>query len=75
MTLTFKPNADGAWINVQFSITMQVSTIGYDGDGQSRVEVSVGNMGTGNTEISVDTGSGRGDTDRAISGKENMEQL
>lgn len=60
LTLTFKPNADGAWINVQFSITMQVSTIGYDGDGQSRVEVSVGNMGTGNTEISVDTGSGSG---------------
>lgn len=61
ITLTFgdiKPDAQR--LNVQFSITARVNTIGYDGDGQGSIEVGLGEVKKISTNIGLDTGAGEG---------------
>lgn len=61
ITLTFvdiKPGAQS--LNVQFSITARVNTIGYDGDGQGSIEVGLGEVKKISTNIGLDTGAGEG---------------
>ena len=61
LTLTFKENSSGTWANIQFSITMQVNTIGYDGNGESKVEISLGETVESEIGVSVGTGTGTGE--------------
>lgn len=61
LTLKFKNSGDGTWANVQFSITMAVSTIGYDGNGKGGIEVGLGNTVKGETDLSVNVGTGSGE--------------
>ena len=71
LVLTFKQNASGQWVNVQFSITMTVSTIGYDGEGKGSIEVGLGDYetGTGSVDVPVDTGTGTGTGGEGEEGK------
>ena len=59
ITLTFEDIKPGAQsLNVQFSITARVNTIGYDGDGQGSIEVGLGEVKKISTNIGLDTGAG-----------------
>jgi len=61
ITLTFEDIKPGAQsLNVQFSITARVNTIGYDGDGQGSIEVGLGEVKKISTNIGLDTGAGEG---------------
>ena len=61
ITLTFEDIKPGAQsLNVQFSITARVNTIGYDGDGQGSIEVGLGKVKKISTNIGLDTGAGEG---------------
>ena len=61
ITLTFEDIKPGAQsLNVQFSITARVNTIGYDGDGQGSIEVGLGEVKIISTNIGLDTGAGEG---------------
>ena len=65
ITLTFKNTGEGGtWANVQFSITMTVSTIGYDGNGQGQIEVGLGETVKGDIDLSVDVGTGSGEAQK-----------
>ena len=62
LILTFNDPGEGTWANVQFSITMTVSTIGYNGDGHGQIEVGLGEIVKGDIDLSVDVGTGSGET-------------
>ena len=70
LILTFKDSGKGTWTNVQFSITMTASTIGYDGNGKGTIEVGIGDDDTvsDDTNISVDVGTGTGTGEGGNSG-------
>ena len=70
LILTFKDSGKGTWTNVQFSITMTASTIGYDGNGKGTIEVGIGDDDTvsDDTNISVDVGTGTGTGEGGDSG-------
>ena len=61
VTLTFKEIAEGMQnLNMSFTLTAIVNTIGYDGDGKDEIKVGLGNVetATASTEVGVDTGTG-----------------
>ncbi len=61
VTLTFKEIAEGMQnLNMSFTLTAIVNTIGYDGDGKGEIKVGLGNVetATASTEVGVDTGTG-----------------
>ena len=61
LTLTFKENSEGTWANIQFSITLLVDTIGYDGDGKGQIDVGLGDVIESDVGVDVGTGSGSGE--------------
>lgn len=61
VTLTFKEIAEGMQnLNMSFTLTAIVNTIGYDGDGKGEIKVGLGNVetATASTEVGIDTGTG-----------------
>lgn len=58
--LTFKDLSGYKVINFQFSISLTVDTIGYDGNGKGAIEVGLGGIVKGETDLSVDMGTGNG---------------
>ena len=61
VTLTFKKGLQTG-MNISFSVTMEVDTIGYEGGDSGTIQVGTGETEAGKTSISVgvDTGTGTG---------------
>ena len=66
LTLTFKENGEGTWANIQFSISLMVDTIGYDGDGKGQIDVGIGNVVKSDVDVDVGTGTGEGEGEGQI---------
>lgn len=63
-TLIFKEIAEGNQnLNMSFTITAIVNTIGYDGDGKGEIKVGLGNVETATSSTDVGIGIGTGDTE------------
>lgn len=64
VTLTFKEIAEGMQnLNMSFTLTAIVNTIGYDGDGKGEIKVGLGNVETATASTDVGIGIGTGDTE------------